>query len=54
MIGQAAVTASAIGGSLGADKPQMYEVVGWATEVLPEERPRHLLGIVMWMTYCAA
>jgi queuine tRNA-ribosyltransferase len=35
----------AIGGSLGADKPQMYEVVGWTTEVLPEERPRHLLGI---------
>ena len=35
----------AIGGSLGADKPQMYEVVGWTTAVLPEERPRHLLGI---------
>ncbi len=35
----------AIGGSLGEDKAQMYEVVGWATEELPEERPRHLLGI---------
>ena len=35
----------AIGGSLGADKPQMYEVVGWTTAVLPEDRPRHLLGI---------
>ncbi len=35
----------AIGGSLGADKPQMYEVVGWATAVLDEARPRHLLGI---------
>ena len=35
----------AIGGSLGAEKEQMYEVVGWATAVLPEERPRHLLGI---------
>jgi queuine tRNA-ribosyltransferase len=35
----------AIGGSLGADKPQMYEVVGWTTAVLPDERPRHLLGI---------
>ena len=23
----------------------MYEVVGWAIEELPEERPRHLLGI---------
>jgi queuine tRNA-ribosyltransferase len=35
----------AIGGSLGEDKAQMYEVVGWATEELPEDRPRHLLGI---------
>ena len=35
----------AIGGTLGQDKPQMYEVVGWTTEELPEERPRHLLGI---------
>ena len=23
----------------------MYEVVGWTTAVLPEDRPRHLLGI---------
>ena len=35
----------AIGGSLGADKPQMYEVVDWTTSVLPEAPPRHLLGI---------
>jgi queuine tRNA-ribosyltransferase len=35
----------AIGGSLGAEKEQMYEVVGWTTAELPEERPRHLLGI---------
>ena len=38
----------AIGGSLGQDKAQMYEVVGWATEELERgapERPRHLLGI---------
>jgi queuine tRNA-ribosyltransferase len=35
----------AIGGSLGQDKAQMHEVVGWATEELPEDRPRHLLGI---------
>ncbi len=35
----------AIGGTLGEHKEQMYEVVGWATEELPEERPRHLLGI---------
>jgi queuine tRNA-ribosyltransferase len=35
----------AIGGSLGEEKAQMHEVVGWATEELPEDRPRHLLGI---------
>ena len=38
----------AIGGSLGADKAQMYEVVGYATRELGgahEALPRHLLGI---------
>jgi queuine tRNA-ribosyltransferase len=38
----------AIGGSLGAEKAQMYEVVSWATAELGgeyEHRPRHLLGI---------
>jgi queuine tRNA-ribosyltransferase len=38
----------AIGGSLGQDKAQMYEVVGWSTDALERhapERPRHLLGI---------
>ena len=38
----------AIGGSLGRDKAQMYEVVEWCTRelaTLAPERPRHLLGI---------
>jgi len=38
----------AIGGSLGAEKEQMYEVVGWTTAVLggrADLKPRHLLGI---------
>ena len=38
----------AIGGSLGQEKAQMYEVVEWSTrelERLAPERPRHLLGI---------
>jgi queuine tRNA-ribosyltransferase len=38
----------AIGGSLGSEKAQMYEVVSWATSELAgehESRPRHLLGI---------
>ena len=35
----------AIGGSLGADKAEMHAVVDWTTAALPEDRPRHLLGI---------
>jgi queuine tRNA-ribosyltransferase len=38
----------AIGGSLGATKEQMYQVIRWATGELGgehESRPRHLLGI---------
>ncbi len=38
----------AVGGSLGADKAQMYEVVDWAVDELggrADSRPRHLLGI---------
>ncbi len=38
----------AIGGSLGQDKAQMYEVVEWTTTELERaapNRPRHLLGI---------
>ncbi len=38
----------AIGGSLGAEKAQMYEVVAWGTaelDRLAPDRPRHLLGI---------
>jgi queuine tRNA-ribosyltransferase len=35
----------AIGGSLGQDKAQIYEVVSWAVDELEEAPPRHLLGI---------
>ena len=38
----------AIGGSLGREKEQMYEVVDWCTrglEAAAADRPRHLLGI---------
>ena len=35
----------AIGGSLGEDKAQMFAVVEWTIEELPEAKPRHLLGI---------
>jgi queuine tRNA-ribosyltransferase len=39
------VAGIAIGGTLGEDKDQMFEVVEWAVSELDEERPRHLLGI---------
>lgn len=48
VVASSEVDGIAIGGSLGADKDQIYEVTGWATEVLDEhapDRPRHLLGI---------
>ncbi len=32
-----------IGGSF--DKEDMYGVVGWVNDILPENKPRHLLGI---------
>jgi queuine tRNA-ribosyltransferase len=47
-VAQSGCDGIAIGGSLGRDKPQMYEVVSWATaelERLAPGRPRHLLGI---------
>ena len=39
------VSGIAIGGSLGAEKAQMYEVVDWTIRAIDEARPRHLLGI---------
>ncbi len=34
-----------IGGEFGDNKKVMTEMLGWATKELPEEKPRHLLGI---------
>ena len=34
-----------IGGSLGRDEKEMFQVVDWVTPYLPENKPRHLLGI---------
>jgi queuine tRNA-ribosyltransferase len=41
----AGVDGIAIGGTLGRDKPEMYGVLGFTLPHLPEEAPRHLLGI---------
>ncbi len=34
-----------IGGSLGKSKKDMYQVLNWTLPVLPEKKPKHLLGI---------
>jgi len=34
-----------IGGSLGKTKDRMFEILDWTIPLLPEEKPRHLLGI---------
>ena len=44
-VARAGVDGIAIGGSLGQEKPQMREVVGWVLRDLPDAPPRHLLGI---------
>ncbi len=41
----AAVDGLAIGGTLGRDKAEMREVLGMTAPLLPEEAPKHLLGI---------
>ena len=41
----AGVAGIAIGGSLGQEKAEMHEVLNWSMQGLPEDRPRHLLGI---------
>lgn len=35
----------AIGGSLGKSKQEMLQVLEWTVPLLPEDKPRHLLGI---------
>jgi queuine tRNA-ribosyltransferase len=44
-ISSAGVDGISIGGTLGRDKPQMYEVLGMTVPLLPPDAPKHLLGI---------
>jgi len=44
-LGQLPFDAYAIGGSLGKSKLDMLRVLEWSNEILPENKPRHLLGI---------
>jgi len=44
-VSAAAVDGLAIGGTLGRDKSEMREVLGMTAPMLPEQAPKHLLGI---------
>jgi queuine tRNA-ribosyltransferase len=44
-VGAAGVDGLAIGGTLGRDKEEMRGVLGMTVPLLPEEAPKHLLGI---------
>jgi len=44
-VGSAAIDGVAIGGSLGQDKDEMRAVVELTAPLLPDELPRHLLGV---------
>lgn len=35
----------AIGGSLGKAKDETYKIIDWITPLLPEDKPKHMLGI---------
>jgi queuine tRNA-ribosyltransferase len=45
VIGSMGFSGYAIGGSLGRSKEEMLRVLEWTIPLLPEARPRHLLGI---------
>lgn len=44
-VSAAGVDGLAIGGTLGRDKGEMHEVLAFTAPLLPEEAPKHLLGI---------
>jgi queuine tRNA-ribosyltransferase len=44
-VSEAGVDGIAIGGTLGRDKEEMREVLSFTAPLLPEEAPKHLLGI---------
>ena len=44
-IGELPFQGLAIGGSLGKSKADMHRVLDWTIPLLPDEKPRHLLGI---------
>ncbi|PIR82595.1 tRNA guanosine(34) transglycosylase Tgt [Candidatus Kaiserbacteria bacterium CG10_big_fil_rev_8_21_14_0_10_59_10] len=45
LIGALPFEGFAVGGEYGYDKPTMGKLMGWVSDILPEEKPRHALGI---------
>jgi queuine tRNA-ribosyltransferase len=45
LVSEAGVDGLAIGGTLGRDKAEMHDVLAMTAPLLPEEAPKHLLGI---------
>lgn len=45
VIGSLPFEGFAVGGEYGYDKKMMGKLMGWAVDVLPQEKPRHALGI---------
>jgi queuine tRNA-ribosyltransferase len=45
VVSEAGVDGIAIGGTLGRNKEEMRQVLGFTAPLLPEEAPKHLLGI---------
>lgn len=45
VIGSLPFEGLAIGGSLGKSKKEMHAILDWSVPLLPEAKPRHLLGI---------
>ena len=45
VIGRLPFDGLAIGGSLGKSKKDMHAILDWTIPLLPDEKPRHLLGI---------
>ncbi len=44
-VGKQDVPGFGIGGSFGKNIENMYEIIDWTIPLLPDEKPRHLLGI---------
>ena len=44
-VGSLPFSGIAVGGSLGKTKADMHQILEWTVPILPEDRPRHLLGI---------